>query len=88
MPCLSCKSFYVRRSPTHRCACSHTTLTQHTHTHDFRPWLRYHLPIADSPDPAVRYGDAAIDACAHGHRHTLVLTAWHHAAIAAYGAAV
>eukprot|EP00966_Prymnesium_polylepis_P288415 6661930-Prymnesium_polylepis.1 len=42
-----------------------------THTHD-------------SPNPAVRYGDAAIDACAHGHRHTLVLAAWHHAAIAAY----
>ena len=57
---------------------------------DFRPWLRYHLhlPIADAPNPAVRYGDAAIDACAHGHRHTLVLTAWHHAAITAYGAAV
>ena len=54
---------------------------------DFRPWLQYHLqlPIVDSPDPAVRYGDAAIDACAHGHRHTLALTAWHHAAIAAYG---
>jgi hypothetical protein len=57
---------------------------------DFRPWLQYHLhlPVADSPDPAVRYGDAAINACAHGHRHTLALTAWHHATIAAYGAAV
>ena len=48
---------------------------------DFRPWLKYHLhlPVADSPDPAVRYGDAAINACAHGHRHTLALTAWHRA---------
>eukprot|EP00966_Prymnesium_polylepis_P260114 6008463-Prymnesium_polylepis.3 len=33
------------------------------------------------------YGDGAIEACAHGHRHTLILAAWHQAAVVAFGTA-
>eukprot|EP00966_Prymnesium_polylepis_P153797 3551372-Prymnesium_polylepis.1 len=53
MPCLSCKTFYVRRSPTHtplRMFAHYTHRTQHTHIHTL---LRGHVSACPDGAPSI-----------------------------------